>query len=96
MLTETDSVRDKLVFSSSSPLLSASELPHLHVAQSKKELKSYWGSDHLSVLYHQPSGKVYLSVGYGQLESNQFDSKGLVAILDGSPDILPSDVVFVD
>ena len=94
--TETDSVRDKLVFSSSSPLLSASELPHLHVAQSKKELKSYWGSDHLSVLYHQPSGKVYLSVGFGQLEPEQFESKGLVAILDGSPDMLPSDVVFVD
>ncbi len=92
--TEADSVRDKLVFSNSSPLLSGSELPHLHVAQNKKELKSYFDSDHLSVVYHQPSGKVYLNIGFGELDSRQLKSQGLVAILEGSPDLLPSDLVF--
>ena len=84
------STEDKLIVDSS--LLKIDDIPHLHVAQSKKELRRYWNSGHVSMLYLQPTGQLFLN--YQQVPAKDYESVGLVATLHGSPDLTDSSIVY--
>ena len=75
------STDDQLVFDSS--LLPIDYIPHLHVAETKKELRGYWKSDHASMLYFQPTGQLFLN--YQQVPASEYESAGLIATLKDSP-----------
>ena len=75
------STDDQLVFDSS--LLPIDYIPHLHVAQTKKELRGYWKSDHASMLYLQPTGQLFLN--YEQVPVSEYESAGLIATLKDYP-----------
>ena len=63
------SANDQLIVDSS--LLNVDYLPHLHVAQSIKELRRYWKADHVSMLYLQPTGQLFLN--YEQVPAQEYN-----------------------
>ena len=85
------STRDQLIVDSS--LLPIDQIPHLHVAQNKKELRQYWNAGHVSMLYLQPTGQLFLN--YQQVPAKDYESAGLIATLNGAPDLSDSSIVYV-
>ena len=82
---------DQLIVDSS--LLNVDYLPHLHVAQSMKELRRYWKADHVSMLYLQPTGQLFLN--YDQVPAQDYKSVGLIATLKGSPDLSDASFTYI-
>ena len=85
------STKDQLIVDSS--LLKIDYVPHLHVAQSMNELRRYWNSDHVSILYLQPTGQLFLN--YQRVPTKDYESVGLIATLSGSPDLSESSIVYI-
>jgi hypothetical protein len=85
------STKDQLIVNSS--LLKIDYVPHLHVAQSMNELRRYWNSDHVSMLYLQPTGQLFLN--YQRVPAKDYESVGLIATLNGSPDLSDSSIVYI-
>ena len=91
--TEEDFIeRDKLVLPAS--VAASSDHLHMHVANSIEELQAFWNSGHVSVLYFKPEGKVYLSDNIPTFDADEFDRKGLLGKLSGSPELFWEDFLF--
>ena len=86
------SERDKLILPAS--VAASSDHLHMHVANSIEELQAFWNSGHVSVLYFKPEGKLYLSDNIPTFEADEFDRKGLLAKLNGSPELFWEDFLF--
>ena len=86
------SERDKLVLPAS--VAASSDHLHLHIANSIEEMQAFWNSGNVSVIYFKPEGKVYLSDNLPTFNADDFDSKGLLAKLNGSPEVFWEDFVF--
>ena len=89
---EDFSERDKLVLPASAA--ASSDHLHMHVANSIEELQAFWNSGHVSVLYFKPEGKVYLSDNIPTFDADEFDRKGLLGKLSGSPELFWEDFLF--